>query len=262
MVEPLSVYVQEIEKSPPKIIEMEYFSRKYQANTPMLPFLQNDLYTLLRGLMTRVVVSSQMSKVSTVANLLKKDLSLFDDLRPIGTVDIGLAAERELVPQKSVKKLYINKLREQCQKFIVSICQKLVDKTSMGQKLFRGATCLSPFVMKRESASLRAKTAVNYFIDQNRMNILDGETVLEEYSALLKICKSKVSSHNVVCTMPSEWQGVPNTFITKDMIKAFTDAHRNRKNYLQHQISEDEENGLKRKRAADEISGRKDRDSP
>ncbi|KAJ8666301.1 hypothetical protein QAD02_007963 [Eretmocerus hayati] len=230
MVEPLSVYVKEIEKSPPKTIEMEPFLRKYQTDFPMLPFLQNDLYSLLRGLMTRVVVSSRMSKVSTVANLLKVDLSLFDNLRPIGTVDIGLAAERELVTQKSVKKLDIDKFREQCQKFIISICQKLVDKTSMNQKLFRGATCLSPFIMTRESASLRAKTAVNYLIDQNRMNILDGEMVLKEYSALVS-CDS-----------------------VKKELRNFRVEQRNRKNHLEHQISEDKENEWKRKRAADEIN--------
>ncbi|KAJ8677479.1 hypothetical protein QAD02_013266 [Eretmocerus hayati] len=39
--------------------------------------------------------------------------------------------------------------------------------------------------MTRESASLRAKTAVNYLIDQNRINILDGEMALKKYSALV-----------------------------------------------------------------------------
>ncbi|KAJ8671141.1 hypothetical protein QAD02_002400 [Eretmocerus hayati] len=344
MVEPLSVYVKEIEKSPPKskyfesvrdglkdrllkaklhflisiAIEMEPFLRKYQTAFPMLPFLQNDLYSLMRGLMTRVVVSSRMSKVSSVANLLKVDLSLFDNLRPIGTVDIGSAAEKELVTQKSVKKLDIDKFKEQCQKFIVSICQKLVDKTSMDQKLFRGATCLSPFIMTRELASLRAKTAVNYLIDQNRMNILDGEMVLKEYSALVscdsvkkelrnfrvkqrldpflfdilerKKCSDELKKffqmililfygnaaversfsfnrefltenlkiesliaqrcvHDAVRIAGS----AKNVVITKNMMKASSAAHRNRKNHLEHQLSEDEENELKRKRAADEI---------
>ncbi|KAJ8675980.1 hypothetical protein QAD02_011766 [Eretmocerus hayati] len=223
MVEPLSVYVKEIEKSPPKSeyfesvrdglrdrllkaklhflisigIEMEPFLRKYQIDFTILPFLQNDSYSLLRGLMNRVVVLSRMSKVSTVANLLKVDLSLLDNLRPIGTVDIGLAAERELVTQKSVKELDIDKFREQCQKFIVSIRQKLVGKTSMDQKLFRGATCLSPFIMTRESASLRAKTAVNYLIDQNRMKILGSKMVLKEYSALVS-CDSVKKSYVIL----------------------------------------------------------------
>ncbi|KAJ8675981.1 hypothetical protein QAD02_011767 [Eretmocerus hayati] len=47
---------------------------------------------------------------------------------------------------------------------------------------------------------------------------------------------------------------VKNVVITKNMIKAFSAAHRNRKNHLEHQISEDKENELKRKRAADEIN--------
>lgn len=96
---PLRIYVKSVEKNPPNSdnyekmknflndelldsklgflisisVELEPFLGKYQTDWPMLPFMRNDLYNLMKDFISKVVKASVMTNVKTVTNLLEID---------------------------------------------------------------------------------------------------------------------------------------------------------------------------------------------
>ncbi|KAJ8665742.1 hypothetical protein QAD02_007404 [Eretmocerus hayati] len=157
IIDSLKVYVKVVEKNPPesnnyhkvaKFLQdillkaklsfmisisqqIKSFLTKYQTESPIMPFLMNDLYQLLKNLMARVVKTKTLDAVKNVGDLLKVDLKNVPCLRSVKMVDIGFAASASLNAVENLKEVENQSFRLQCQKFIIAVCQKLRKDSSL-----------------------------------------------------------------------------------------------------------------------------------
>ncbi|KAJ8678297.1 hypothetical protein QAD02_014084 [Eretmocerus hayati] len=107
-------------------MQIEPSLTKYQTVKPMVPFLMNDLYQLLRNLMTTVIKQKRTDEVECVRDLLEGDLNDAFILRSMKTIDIGFAASDSLnkLPT-SVNEKDISVFKIQCQQYILPFCREL-----------------------------------------------------------------------------------------------------------------------------------------
>ena len=153
----------------------------------MLPFLSNDLYNLLYDLMSHIVDPNVMSNVKNARDLVGIDLNKQENLCSLKSINIGFAARNMLNSNKDLKELEKTKFRDDCKKFILHICKKFIEKSSLLNNLVRGASCLSPSIMLLEkTAILRIDIALNYLINKQRINAIDADRIKKEYIAFIK----------------------------------------------------------------------------
>ncbi|KAJ8684734.1 hypothetical protein QAD02_020527 [Eretmocerus hayati] len=214
MIDPMKVYIKGVKKNPPESnsyhkikefskddflkaelsfmvsidMEIQPFLVKYQTVKPMVPFLVNDLYELLKRLMTRVIQPKEMADVKCVKDLLSVDLNNGSLLRPLKMIDIGFAASHALDNiQPQLKEKEILAFRLQCRKFILGICKKFQKDSSLSYEFVRGASCLSPFVMKNQSTAVnRLNIALKYLMSIYRLKAIEADEVKREYSIFIQ----------------------------------------------------------------------------
>ena len=177
-------------------IQLEPYLTRYQSNNPLLPFMYQDLYTLLRSLMLRFVKADIMSAVTSVSDLLAVDFAKKDNHKVLHDIDIGFAASAACKsPQLKGHGVDILKFKEDCCKYLQHACKKLIEKCPLKYRLVKGASCLSPEVMLSDSLrESRVSTALEVFVDKKRMLPSSADIVKREY---LKMCDNP----NVKCLL-------------------------------------------------------------
>jgi glycyl-tRNA synthetase beta subunit len=79
---------------------LEPFLVQYQTDSPMLPFLSDDLGNLLRTLLRRVMDSDAVSKLTT-----SQLMDIHSKIENVQKINIGFEAEKELRELVRVKKV-------------------------------------------------------------------------------------------------------------------------------------------------------------
>jgi len=100
--------------------------------------------------MLRFVKADIMSAVKSVKKLLKVEFTKKDNHKVLHDIDIGFAASAECKsPQLKGHSVDILKFKEDCCKYLQHACKKLTDKCPLKYRLVKGASCLSPEIMRR-----------------------------------------------------------------------------------------------------------------
>ena len=120
-------------------MQLEPFLTQYQTNVPMLPFLYNDLYTLLRNLMLRFIKTDIMVTVTNAAKLVEVDVSKKANHKTLSSIDIGFAASAVC---KNAQGVEVLQFKEECRDFLQHMCAKLAVmpiaiQVSQGCNMFR-----------------------------------------------------------------------------------------------------------------------------
>jgi len=106
-------------------MQLEPYLTKYQSNKPLIPFLYQDLYSMLRNLMICFVKSDVMAGVTNASKLMAVDFSKKDNVKILHDTDIGFATSSAC---KSASGLDVLRLREECCSFLQQLCTKLTAK--------------------------------------------------------------------------------------------------------------------------------------
>ena len=72
------------------------FLTLYQTDTPMLPFLATDLYSMLGGLMRRFIKTAVISEAKTPLKLTKLDPADASIHASYSKIDLGFAADKKI----------------------------------------------------------------------------------------------------------------------------------------------------------------------
>lgn len=162
--------------------ELERFLTIYQSNDPLLPFLYNDVYNLMKDLLARILKSEVLKEIKTPKDLLSVDLEKKDNLCLPSRVDIGVGAVKALKSIKNAKDSEIMAYKIACQKIILEICKNLKLKCPLKYGFVRGASCLSPIVMLNQSiAKIRVQKALEVLNDQNHIDDITCEKIKADY---------------------------------------------------------------------------------
>lgn len=162
--------------------ELEGFLTVYQTNKPLLPFLYNDLYHLLRNLMSRFIKPEVMSSVTDAPKLVAVDVTDKKKLKNIQNIDIGFAASHAC---KAASGVDVLRFKDECKQFLQHLCTKLMAKCPLKYSFVKGVTCLDPQVMLNESLrESRINTALEKFVEAKRMSAPSADIVKKQYLAL------------------------------------------------------------------------------
>ncbi|XP_034454830.1 uncharacterized protein LOC117769800 [Hippoglossus hippoglossus] len=127
--------------------EVTPFLTAYQTDKPMLPFLGEDMFKLMKGLMGRFLKEKPLREATSTLKLLHvafQDSSLHKDASKI---DIGFAAETTLNQLKSSKKIserQVLEIKMDCKKLLITLTEKLLKKGPVHHQLVRSMQCLDP----------------------------------------------------------------------------------------------------------------------
>ena len=72
------------------------FLQFYQTDKPVLPFIADDLFALLKSLMMRYVKKEIMDSVKSIDKLLKVDVSDKETHATYNVIDVGFVSEKKL----------------------------------------------------------------------------------------------------------------------------------------------------------------------
>lgn len=103
--------------------DMETCLREFQADRPMAPFISQDLLTLLKCCMDRIVKGEVMNNKTIMC----VDMKNPDNLKTAKHIDIGYADRRAIRQCKDVKDLGILSFRQECKSCLNCLVTKLIE---------------------------------------------------------------------------------------------------------------------------------------
>jgi hypothetical protein len=169
------------------------FLRKFQSSKPMVPFLYDNLMTISRDLVVRIVKPSAIdaSSVTSVCNSIAKDR---DEPVPIyktvKDIDIGFGADRELkkctVPQQQKVDF-----RSACQSFIKAMLTKIMERSPLNCPVVRHLSSFHPHNMRLNDNGSpvqehRFKSFINAALDCQQLTCTIADKAFAQYK---RVCE-------------------------------------------------------------------------
>ena len=131
-------------------IIVEQYLRKYQTDKPMIPFVYFDLKDLVIKLLDIIVKPTVINNCKSGKQLKEIDLSNEENLISVGKINMGFAVEdiiRRLKQQDKVSLSQLKAFKEGAQQFVISMLEKLFEKSALVSVVLRSASVFDPFVM-------------------------------------------------------------------------------------------------------------------
>lgn len=171
--------------------DLESYLIAYQKNEPLLPFMYDDLFKMLKSLYSRILKPEIVKKIVTAEKLLDIDLNNKDNLCLAIYVDLGVAATTELKnlkSKKNAKESELVKFKIDCQTIILEICKKLRGKSPLARKFVKGASSLSPKIMLMPiKAKARLQLALEEMVESKYICSLESERIRKDYLELIEL---------------------------------------------------------------------------
>ena len=163
---------------------------RYQSDKPLVPFLDADLSTLLRGLCRRFVKKIVMDSASSSALLVKVNVS--DSASHIGNVkiDTGFSATKalnELAATKKCSDLARMRFRDDCKNALVAATDKLLVKSPLKYVMTRNLACLDPRMMASDSHGCVSsfRRVLHKLADLHQVNEADCDLIGWQFAAFM-----------------------------------------------------------------------------
>ena len=84
----------------------------YQTDKPVLPFLVDNLFTLIKGILSRFLKKEVMEKVTSIEKLIKINVSDKESQLLYNAVNVGLVTDRRLKKLLSKKSINVKQAME------------------------------------------------------------------------------------------------------------------------------------------------------
>lgn len=172
--------------------ELEEFLVRFQRNAPLLPFLHQEVFSLMNNLAERFVKKKVMDTITSAPKLKKIDLSCDSNLKSFESVSVGFGAKSCL---KNLKDLDAQKFKVDCKKFYISMFKKLMEKSPLNKRIVLGASCLNPTIMSNDTLRMsRIQVAIEELVVHNQITPAEGDLILREYK---RFCENTVVQENL-----------------------------------------------------------------
>ncbi|KAK0151781.1 hypothetical protein N1851_006845 [Merluccius polli] len=175
------------------IVKVEIFNSvarevtPFQTDKPMLPFLSEDMFKLMKGLMGRFLKEKPLKEATSTLKLLHvafQDSSLHKDASKI---DIGFAAETTLNKLKSSKKIserQVLEIKMDCKKFLITMTDKLLKTGPVHHQLVRSMQCLDPrrMAVSKELCVPQMRKMLHTLVGAKHVEESVCDNILREFS--------------------------------------------------------------------------------
>lgn len=165
--------------------DMEWFLKMFQTDSPMLPFLYEQLEILLNTLMKRVVKPSILEEYGSGFQRAKLILDGNHLLDP-SQIAIGYGAKTAIKGVKSSKE-QILQFMKQCRQFLVTVLKKLQIRCPLRHKFVRGCASLDPAIMSLSDNTERTKLlddSLTYLVETKWLEGTEADRVKSQYDAI------------------------------------------------------------------------------
>ena len=163
---------------------------RYQSDKQLVPFLDANLSTLLRGPCRRFVNKIVMDSASSSALLVKVNMS--DSASHVGNVkiDTGFSATKalkELAATKKCSDLARMRFRDNCKKALVAATDKLLVKSPLKYVMTRNLACLDPQMMASDSHGCVSsfRRVLHKLADLHQVNEADCDLIGWQFAAFM-----------------------------------------------------------------------------
>ncbi|KAI8764141.1 Adult enhancer factor 1 [Biomphalaria glabrata] len=174
--------------------ELQPFLTKYQTDSPMMPFIAEDLFTTIKSLLRRILQAETLSKLKSPHDLIALDLKSKDIFLAYSKIEIGIASSKVLQKIKATD-LQIMTLKNECRQFISSLVAKLLDKSPVMIRLVQKLSCLNPSLIASspQLAASRFRDLLTILADSGRISLNDCDQI---YNKFIK-CLEALEENNV-----------------------------------------------------------------
>ena len=126
---------------------VQQFLSVYQCDKPTTPFLYQDLAKMMISLLQKFVSIEVVAEAYSSGNLCELDIIDPTNHVELGNVDIGFAANEELIKlkqSKAISSLQCLQIKSKCKSFLLKITSKLREKCPLKYILLRYLMSLDP----------------------------------------------------------------------------------------------------------------------
>lgn len=174
--------------------DLEPFLKLFQAERPLGVFLFRKLKDMIAMLLERIVrkeVLDENRTSSKLLNLVKKlgEGKSSEMFLPLESIEVGFATKTVLRRLKTTQKSLEKGFRENIQKFLIRMLQKIVERSPLKYRLTRSMASLSPIeisLMTDETLMGWFESLVTELHDSNWITSLEAEKAMKQYKGLIK----------------------------------------------------------------------------
>ena len=165
---------------------LKLFLEKFQTNAPMMPFLLNELQTILNTILGKFVKQSVLDAATSISKLAKIDVLKKDNLVKPKEVDTGFATKvQKAVDEGKVSPLQLTEFQNECITFCQKLASKLMARCPLQYPVVRYLTSLDPeFMVKDPEAAVRCFTKLlETLINSKIKNAESCDALLIQYKS-------------------------------------------------------------------------------
>ena len=132
---------------------VQQFRTVYQCDKPMTPFLYQDLPKITKSLLQKFVKSEVVAETFSSGKFCKLDIMDPTNHVELSNIDVGFAANEELIKLKRSKKvsnLQSLQIKSECKSFVLKLKEKIREKCPLKYILLKYLTSLDPKKMAEE----------------------------------------------------------------------------------------------------------------
>ena len=165
------------------------FLKSYQSNSPMIPYLYNDLSELTKKNLQWFIRADVIN--ANLKDFIRIEMKNENFLK-ISSIHLGFACESSLAKIKNKDEATdseIKKFKKQCQEVLLTTTGKLFERCPLGSVFVKSATCFDPIKIVSETTERNEKKLKVLLQHLLRLNILSTvvcDKAESQYSDLLK----------------------------------------------------------------------------
>ena len=193
--------VQKAVHDPTTVLKLEFFSfiagllepylLAYQTDSPMIPFMYEDLQKLVTNLLKLFVKSSIIESCASGLDLKKIDLFNKQNLVKNKDIVLGFAADTKLSEMKRqdiINDAQAAEFRKGCGLFLVYLTNKIFERSPLGSVVVRTASIFNPKVLQSDphlQNEKKMKRLLNHLVNLKLIPATFADKALSQFSDYL-----------------------------------------------------------------------------
>lgn len=182
---------------------MKPFLEIFQSDKPLVPFLGQELFTIIKALMEKFIQKHLISGSTTaLASVLKVDVKNTKNHVPLSKVSIGFAAKEALSQSHAEDNVEsLDAFRKQCVECYKAVVIKMQDRSPLKYDIVRQLICLNPnYISSHPNSSItKFEALMSTLIARKLLQPEECDKLLKQYKDFgrEKVIKELFSDYNV-----------------------------------------------------------------
>ena len=174
----------------------KHFLTLYQTDQPMLPYLYDDLHSLLKNVYSTIVKPAVLAECATAYQIMKIDLKKGSILLDDDKINTGLVAAtliKKLKNKDEITQAALKPFYKGVKSFVFATISKLLEKIPVSSKIVCNASIFNPCLMSATNVDVlvrRVKILVGYLVDADWVDAQVGDKMITQFSSFLESNKT------------------------------------------------------------------------